>query len=115
MNKNLGWKLALIIGTLLFFLFGIVGIPNYWSGHGLLAAIQQRIHLGLDLKGGTHLILQVQVNDAVKVDSDNAIERLKQDLGLIRSTTQKSPSPIRPTILTRSCSKACRRSPVPTC
>jgi len=80
MNKNLGWKLALIIGTLLFFLFGIVGIPNYWSGHGLLAAIQQRIHLGLDLKGGTHLILQVQVNDAVKVDSDNAIERLKQDL-----------------------------------
>jgi preprotein translocase subunit SecD len=80
MNKNLGWKLALIIGTLLFFLFGIVGIPSNWSGHGLLAAIQQRIHLGLDLKGGTHLILQVQVNDAVKVDSDNAIERLKQDL-----------------------------------
>src|SRR5438105_10026997 len=80
MNKNLGWKLALIIGTLLFFLFGIVGIPNYWSGHGLLAAIQQRIHLGLDLKGGTHLILQVQVNDAVKVDADNAIERLKADL-----------------------------------
>jgi len=80
MNKNLGWKLALIIGTLLFFLFGIVGVPNNWSGHGLLAAIQQRIHLGLDLKGGTHLILKVQVNDAVKVDSDNAIERLKQDL-----------------------------------
>src|SRR5713226_6510439 len=80
MNKSLGWKLALIIGTLLFFLFGIVGIPSNWSGHGLLAAIQQRIHLGLDLKGGTHLILQVQVNDAVKVDSDNAIERLKQDL-----------------------------------
>ena len=39
-----------------------------------------RIHLGLDLKGGTHLILQVQVNDAVNVDSDNAIERLKDDL-----------------------------------
>src|SRR5947209_19554590 len=80
MKKNLGWKLALIIGTLLFFRFGIVGVPNNWSGHGLLAAIQQRIHLGLDLKGGTHLILQVQVNDAVKVDSDNAIERLKQQL-----------------------------------
>ncbi len=39
-----------------------------------------RIHLGLDLKGGTHLILQVQVNDAVNADSDNAIERLKEDL-----------------------------------
>ena len=38
------------------------------------------IHLGLDLRGGTHLILQVQVNDAVNVDSDNAIETLKEQL-----------------------------------
>ncbi len=45
-----------------------------------MAAITNRIHLGLDLKGGTHLILQVQVNDAVNIDSDNAIERLKADL-----------------------------------
>jgi len=80
MNKTLGWKLALIVGTLLFFLFGIFGVPGNWSGQGLLAAMQQRIHLGLDLKGGTHLILQVQVNDAVNVDSDNAIERMKQEL-----------------------------------
>ena len=80
MNKNLGWKLIVIIATLLFFLFGITGIPDKWSGSGLLAALQNRIHLGLDLKGGTHLILQVQVNDAVNVDSDNAVERLKADL-----------------------------------
>jgi preprotein translocase subunit SecD len=80
MNKTLGWKLALILGTLLFFLFGIFGLPGNWSGQGLLQAMQQRIHLGLDLKGGTHLILQVQVNDAVNADSDNAIERLKQEL-----------------------------------
>src|SRR5262249_46327140 len=51
-----------------------------WSASGLLEAMQNRIHLGLDLKGGTHLILQVQVNDAVNVDSDNAVERLKADL-----------------------------------
>ncbi len=80
MNKNLGWKVIVIIGTLLFFLFGITGIPDKWSGSGLLEALQNRIHLGLDLKGGTHLILQVQVNDAVNVDSDNAVERLKADL-----------------------------------
>jgi preprotein translocase subunit SecD len=80
MNKNLGWKLIVIVATLLFFLFGITGIPEQWSGSGLLAALQNRIHLGLDLKGGTHLILQVQVNDAVNVDSDNAVERLKADL-----------------------------------
>src|SRR6185503_3459814 len=38
------------------------------------------IHLGLDLKGGTNLILQVQVNDAINVDSDNAVEILKDGL-----------------------------------
>ena len=77
MNKDLGWKLGLIIATLLIFLFGIFRIPNSWTGTGLLAAMQQQIHLGLDLKGGTHLILQVQVNDAVNAESDRAIERLK--------------------------------------
>jgi len=80
MNKNLGWKVIVIAATLLFFLFGIIGIPEQWSASGLKAALQNRIHLGLDLKGGTHLILQVQVNDAVNVDSDNAAERLKADL-----------------------------------
>jgi preprotein translocase subunit SecD len=80
MNKNLGIKLAVIIATLLVFLGGIFGIPKEWSGKGLMASLQDRIHLGLDLKGGTHLILQVQVNDAVNVETDNAIERLKADL-----------------------------------
>src|ERR1700682_2190018 len=80
MNKNLGWKLGLIAATLVVFLIGIFGIPKEFSGKGLLASLQDRIHLGLDLKGGTHLILQVQVNDAVNVDSDNAVERLKANL-----------------------------------
>ncbi len=78
MNKNLTWKLVVIVGILLIFLFGILGIPKDWSGKGMLASISDRIHLGLDLRGGTHLILQVQVNDAVNVDSDNAMERLKE-------------------------------------
>ena len=80
MDKNLSWKLAVIAGILLVFLFGIFGIPKDWSGRGVLASISDRIHLGLDLRGGTHLILQVQVNDAVNVDSDNALARLKEDL-----------------------------------
>src|SRR5271155_513743 len=80
MNKNLSGKLAIIVVILLVFLFGIFGVPKDWSGKGILAAITDRIHLGLDLRGGTHLILQVQVNDAVNVDSDNAIARLKEDM-----------------------------------
>src|SRR5579863_1988144 len=79
MNKNLGIKLIVIAATLLVFLFGIFGIPKQWTGQGLLDSMQDRIHLGLDLKGGTHLILQVQVNDAVNVETDNAAERLKAD------------------------------------
>jgi preprotein translocase subunit SecD len=77
MNKDLGLKVILIAVVLLVFLYGIFGIPGGFSGGALANAILQRIHLGLDLKGGTHLILQVQVNDAINVDSDNAIESLK--------------------------------------
>src|SRR5262250_2298800 len=77
MNKGLGWKLVVIIGTVLIFLYGIFAVPSGLSGSALSDALLQRIHLGLDLKGGTHLILQVQVNDAVNVDSDNAVEILK--------------------------------------
>jgi preprotein translocase subunit SecD len=80
MNKNLTWKLVVIVGILLVFVFGIFGVPKDWSGKGMVAAITDRIHLGLDLKGGTHLILQVKVDDAVNVDSDNALARLKEDL-----------------------------------
>ena len=80
MNKNLLWKLVLIVGILIVFLFGIFGIPQSFSGQGLLSAMTNRIHLGLDLRGGTHLILQVQVNDAVNIDSDNAVEVLKEQL-----------------------------------
>src|ERR1700721_4489213 len=80
MNKNLLWQLVLIVGILLVFLFGIFGIPQSFSGAGLLNAMTNRIHLGLDLRGGTHLILQVQVNDAINVDSDNAVEVLKEQL-----------------------------------
>ncbi|MFZ0417832.1 MAG: protein translocase subunit SecD [Candidatus Sulfotelmatobacter sp.] len=80
MNKNLLWKWLLIVGVLLVFLFGIFGVPQSFSGQGLLASMTNRIHLGLDLRGGTHLILQVQVNDAINVDSDNAVEILKEQL-----------------------------------
>jgi len=78
MNKNLGWKLGIIIVALVVFLYGIFGVPDSWSRSGLVAALQNRIHLGLDLKGGTHLILQVQVNDAVNADSDRAVDLVRE-------------------------------------
>jgi len=80
MNKTLLSKLGLILGILLIFVFGIFGIPKSFTREGLVAAMGDRIHLGLDLRGGTHLILQVKVNDAVNVDAQNAIEVLKEEL-----------------------------------
>jgi len=80
MKKNLTIKVVIIFAVLTFFLFGILGVPQSFTPAGLMAAMQSRIHLGLDLKGGTHLILQVQVDDAINADSDRAIERLKEDL-----------------------------------
>ena len=80
MTKNLWIKTLLIVVVLLVFLYGIFGMPQKLSGEGLKSAILERIHLGLDLKGGTHLILQVVVDDAVNADTDRAIERLKEDL-----------------------------------
>src|SRR4029077_10339162 len=86
MQKNLLIKLVIIVGILLAFLYGIFGIPSSLTGDGLKAAVLKNIHLGLDLNGGTHLILQVQVNDAVDGASDRAVETLKDQFGRARIT-----------------------------
>jgi preprotein translocase subunit SecD len=80
MQKNLLSKSAAIVAILLVFLYGIFGIPKGLSGDALKQAILGRIHLGLDLTGGTHLILQVMVNDAVNAETDRAVELLKDEL-----------------------------------
>ena len=55
-------------------------MPKGFSGDALKQAILGRIHLGLDLEGGLHLILQVMVNDAVNAETDHAVELLKDEL-----------------------------------
>ena len=80
MRKNLTGKTVLIIAILLVFVFGIFGIPNGVSGQAWKDAIAKRINLGLDLKGGTHLVLQVMVEEAVSAETDNALGRLEPDL-----------------------------------
>jgi len=80
MKKNLKNKIALIVVVLLVCLWGIFGIPSGISGKALLSAMSNRIHLGLDLQGGAHLILQVQVLQAVDAETDNVEQTLRQDL-----------------------------------
>jgi len=79
MQKNLLIKTGLIIAILLVFLYGIFGFPSSLSGDGLKQAVLNRIHLGLDLKGGLHMVLQVMVNEAVSADTDHVVEALKEE------------------------------------
>jgi len=78
MQKNLTTKTIIIVATILLCIYGIIGIPK--SKAELTKNMGERIKLGLDLKGGTHLILQVQVQDALKSEADQAIERIKDEL-----------------------------------
>jgi preprotein translocase subunit SecD len=56
----------------------IVGFPKNFQQ--LKQNVRDRIHLGLDLKGGTHLVLQVHVEDAVNITVDQALERFRDEL-----------------------------------
>ena len=98
MKKNLKNKVVLIIAVLLVFLYGIFGIPSGVSGKALLDAIGSRIHLGLDLRGGVHLILQVEVKEAVNTETDNTVARVQQDLktASLGFSQVYKPNPLKP-------------------
>jgi preprotein translocase subunit SecD len=80
MNKNLNKKIALIFAFLAVCIYGFVGVPSGISGKALTDSITRRIHLGLDLRGGAHLILQVVVAEAISAETDDAVQRVQQDL-----------------------------------
>ena len=80
MRKNQTTKTIVIIAVLLFFVYGFVGLPHGLSGKAIKQSLSNRIHLGLDLSGGTHLVLQVMVNEAVGAVTDNDVARLETDL-----------------------------------
>jgi preprotein translocase subunit SecD len=87
MQRNLSLKVGVIVLTVLVCLFGIIGFPKVIGGLGiptslaqLSSNLQQNIHLGLDLKGGMHLVLQVQVQDAAKTEANQTIENLRDSL-----------------------------------
>jgi preprotein translocase subunit SecD len=78
MESKLRTRLVVIVAVILLCIFGIISFPRNFQQ--LKQNVKDRIRLGLDLKGGTHLILQVQVDDAIKVTRDQALERLKDEL-----------------------------------
>jgi len=81
MNPQLKWKFIFILIVILLCIFGLVGLPDFPTS---FAAVRQnladRIKLGLDLKGGSHLVLQVQVDEAIGQRCDQAVDELTKQL-----------------------------------
>jgi protein-export membrane protein SecD len=77
MNPNLKWKALFILAVILLCIYFVLGLPNFpTSLTALKDNFEHQIRLGLDLQGGTHLILQVQVQEAIAQETDQTVDRL---------------------------------------
>ena len=77
MNPNLKWKAIFIVLVILGCIYGLIGLPVFPTSLAQLKDnFSHQIKLGLDLQGGTHLVLQVQTQEAVAQETDQTVERL---------------------------------------
>jgi preprotein translocase subunit SecD len=67
MFKTIGWKIVLILAVIVFSL-----VMLYPPG--------EKINLGLDLKGGMHLVFRVETDEGIKKQTDNEVVRLRKEL-----------------------------------
>jgi preprotein translocase subunit SecD len=67
MAKNLRWKLLTILGVIALAVFAFYP-PD------------QKVRLGLDLKGGVHLVLRVQTDDALRLLTEGTADQLREAL-----------------------------------
>ncbi len=78
--SNLRWKLILIIAITV--VFGAVGVyPIIAARYGISGPrilTDRALKLGLDLKGGVNLVLRVQTDDALRLESETEVERLRE-------------------------------------
>ena len=96
MNKNIRWKVITIVAVLVIFA-GVGVYPIVASQYGIAWPswlMAKQLKLGLDLKGGVHLVLRVQTDDALRLETDQAAERLREALRTrnIPATSVANPS-----------------------
>jgi len=77
--RSLYIKLGVILVTTLVCLYGIFGLPK--SQQEISENFQKNIRLGLDLRGGSQLVVQVQMQDAFRGEANSVIERMRRGLG----------------------------------
>ena len=81
--SNLRWKVVTILAVFVVF-FGLGVYPilaralRTCQSPGWL--MDKQLKLGLDLKGGVHLVLRVQTDDALRLVTEQEMERLREEL-----------------------------------
>src|SRR6202008_5090343 len=81
MNPNLKWKVVFILVVIVGCLYGLFGLPTFPTSLAQLKDnFGHQIKLGLDLQGGTHLVLQVQVQEAIAQETDQMVDSLNRQL-----------------------------------
>ena len=83
MYKNLRWKLLTIVAA------AALAVYAFYPP-------SENVKLGLDLRGGVHLVLQVQTDDALRIETETTAEQLLQAL----ADDGVAVTSIRPTSLT---------------
>ena len=77
MNPNLKWKALFIFAVILFCIYFLFGYPVFPTSVAQVKDnFSKQIKLGLDLQGGTHLLLQVQIQEAIGQETDTTVDRL---------------------------------------
>ena len=86
MNRNVQWKIVVVIAVTVL-------------SAAALYPPDERIRLGLDLEGGVHMVLRVQTDDALQVETETAGEQLGEQLDLqgitVASVVSTDPTTIR--------------------
>jgi len=96
--QNLRWKIVTVAVS--FIVFVALGVyPILAQRYGINSPswlMAKQLKLGLDLKGGVHLVMKVQTDDALKLECDIESERLRESLKS-KSITFSDISTISPT------------------
>jgi len=82
MSSNLRWKVVTILTVFVIF-FGLGVYPILASRYHAPAPgwlMDKQLKLGLDLKGGVHLVLRVETDDALRLVTEQEMERLRDEL-----------------------------------
>ncbi len=80
MNKNLRWKVLTTVAVLV--IFSAVGVyPIVAAHYGVnspSALMDKQLKLGLDLKGGVHLVLRVDTDTALQAETEATMGRVQE-------------------------------------